>query len=473
MTGRKNELQSLERVYSKKGFRMTVIYGRRRVGKSTLICEFIRDKRAVYYVASKVGMQRNTELFSKQVVSVLSPEFENASFKELEDVFSYITRKIKDEKLVIVIDELPYWADREGRLLTTLQKFADTEWKDLEIMLILCGSSLSFMDDEVLSEKSPLFGRRDSQIKLEPFTYKEAALFTPDYSDEDKAVCYGITGGIAKYLSMIDTAKTLDSNIKELFFRPDGYLYDEPRNFITQEFSDIVPVNNIIEQIATGKTTVNEIALGSKQTEPSVMYTLEKLVRVGLVEKRRCVTEESNRKKTQYILRDHMLRFWYRFIPPATSVIEMDRGEAYYDLAVKPVLHSYMGSVFEDMCRYYILERGTQGEFGNYITVAGTWWGMEKLRDDEREKISVAAEIDIVGISLTDRTAVVGECKFRNEKIDKSILDILKRRAAVISQKYYVKKYILFSLSGFSDWFDKNKDENVLLYTLHDLYSDC
>lgn len=156
---------------------------------------------------------------------------------------------------------------------------------DKNLMIILCGSALSFMENKVLSEKSPLFGRRDSQIKLEAFNYRESSLFVPKYSSEDKAVCYGITGGVAKYLSMIDGDKSLDDNIKRLFFHTDGYLYDETRNLLTQEFSDITLVNNIIEQIASGENTVNIIAGKVREKEPTVLYSLEKLIRVGLVEK--------------------------------------------------------------------------------------------------------------------------------------------------------------------------------------------
>ena len=196
--------------------------------------------------------------------------------------------------------------------------------------MILCGSALSFMEKKVLSEKIPLFGRRDSQIKLEAFNYLDAAKFVPNYSNEDKAICYGIIGGVAKYLSMIDPKKSMDENIVRLFFRTDGYLYDETRNLLTQEFSDISLVNNIVEQIAFGENTLNTIAGKIGEKEPTVLYSLDKLINVGLVEKRKCITDEKNKKKTQYVLRDYMFKFWYEFIPKATSVIEMGQGEIYY-----------------------------------------------------------------------------------------------------------------------------------------------
>ncbi|MGN0337764.1 MAG: ATP-binding protein [Lachnospiraceae bacterium] len=469
--GREDELKSLQELYNKDGFGMSVIYGRRRIGKSTLITEFIKNKKVIFYTATKVGKERNVELFSKQVVSVLDPAFEQAAFASIEAVFDFISRKMPKEKLIIVIDELPYWAEKDEALLSALQKYIDTEWNEKNLMIILCGSALSFMENKVLSEKSPLFGRRDTQIKLEAFNYRDSALFVPKYSAEDKAVCYGITGGVAKYLSMIDGDQSLDANIKRLFFHTDGYLYDETRNLLTQEFSDITLVNNIIEQIASGENTVNIIAAKVGEKEPTVLYSLEKLIRVGLVEKRKCITEEKNKKKTQYVLKDQMFKFWYEFIPKAHSVIEMGQGDVYYEKVVKPNLHSFMGSVFEEMCRYYTLEQGIQGRFDSFLTNVGNWWGVETVENQRGEKGQQSADIDVVAISEIDKCAVVGECKFKNEKIDKGIYDTLLRRAGLISGKYKVSKYIFFSLSGYTDWFDTLKDNRVVLLSLSDLYA--
>ena len=468
--GRERELASLKDFYEKDGIGMTVIYGRRRIGKSTLIAEFVKDKKVIFYTATKVGKDRNLELFSKQVTDLFLSGIEDISFHTIEAVFDFINKNISDEKVILVIDELPYWAEKDEALLSILQKYMDTVWHDKNLKIILCGSALSFMENKVLSEKSPLFGRRDSQIKLDAFDYLDAAKFVPDYSNEDKAICYGITGGVAKYLSMIDSSKSLDENIIKLYFRTDGYLYDETRNLLTQEFSDITLVNNIIEQIASGQNTINVIANKIGEKESTILYSLEKLISVGLVEKKKCITEEKNKKKTQYILKDHMFKFWYEFIPKATSVIEMGQGELYYHKAVKPVLHSYMGSVFEDMCRYYTLQHGILGEFDCFVTTVGTWWGTETIINENGEKRAQSTDIDVVALSEIEKKAVVGECKFKNEKIDKGIYETLVRRSHLISSKYQVVKYILFSLSGYTDWFDTLSDHSVVLLSLNDLY---
>ena len=467
--GRKRELSSLEKLYHQQGFGMTVIYGRRRIGKSTLIREFLKDKRAIFYTATKVGKARNLELFCQQVVSLLDPSLTGVSFPSLEAILDFITDRLSGDKLVLVIDELPYWAQDDGALLSVLQKYIDTRWSEQDMMIILCGSSLSFMENKVLSEKSPLYGRRNTQIRLEAFDYLEAVEFVPDYSSENKAIIYGITGGVAKYLAMIDPRGSADDNIKAQFFNTDGYLYDEPRNLLAQEFTDVALVNNVIEQIASGSNTVNEISQKIGQNSSTVLYALDKLIQVGLITKKKCITEEKNRKKTQYVLKDQMFRFWYAFIPKATSIIEIGQGDLYFDRVVKPQIHNYMGSVFEEMCRYYTLKEGICGAFGNTLTEVGTWWGTEILLRGS-EKVQQSADIDVVGISELDKTAVLGECKFKKEKIDKNVYDTLLRRSAVISGKYRIIRFLFFSLSGYTSWFDSIQNNDIVLLTLDDLY---
>ena len=144
--GRERELASLKEFYDRDGIGMTVIYGRRRIGKSTLIAEFVKDKKAIFYTATKVGKKRNLELFSKQVLELFMPGVENVSFNTIESVFDFINKNMEDKKVVLVIDELPYWAERDEALLSILQKYIDTVWSDKNIKIILCGSVLSFME---------------------------------------------------------------------------------------------------------------------------------------------------------------------------------------------------------------------------------------------------------------------------------------------------------------------------------------
>ena len=448
---------------------MAVIYGRRRIGKSTLIKEFIKDKKAIYYITTKISTERNVELLSKEIFQILSPELSSMKITNLDDLFTLFTQSLGDEKIVFVIDEIPYWAEKDESILTTLQKFADEYWVNKNLLFILCGSALSFMESKILSEKSPLFGRRNMQIKLEAFNYMEAADFILNYTNEEKAICYGITGGVAKYLSLFSDAKSLDENIIDQFFDKNGYLFDETRNLLTQEFTDITIVNSIIEQIAAGENALNLIADKVHEKNQTVAYNLNKLISVGIVEKKNSITEEKNKKKVQYVLKDSMFRFWYSFVPAAISAIEMDRGSIYYQKIVKPQLHRFMGKVFEEMCLYYTLRIGLEGQLKCFVTQAGTWWGTELIADENGKRIQ-SADIDVVGLAPEEKAMVVGECKFKNEKIDKSIFDTLQRRSKAIPTSFSVVQFLLFSLGGFTDWLKTASDERIMTITLDEMY---
>ncbi len=461
---RERELKALGELYDKPGFQMIVIYGRRRVGKSTLIREFVKDKRAVYYTATKSGFAANMAALGKTVLETLSPGLSNLTFPGTDELLSYIGECCKTERLVMVIDEIPYLAEGDKGFLSVLQKHIDEEWQSTQMYLVVCGSSVSFMEDEVLSEKSPIYGRRTAQLKVEAFNYMDAAGFVPAYSEEDKAICYGVTGGIAKYLSLFDDKFTLDDNIKKNFFSSAGYLYEEPSNLLSQEFRNVSTYNDIIAAIARGANKPNDIADKAHLDVTTVQHALNNLITTGIVEKHQAITDEKNKKKVLYVLKDGMFRFWYRFIPDAASLIEMGNGETYYDRVVKDKLSDYMGSVFEDMCRYYMLYHGTDESFGCFITEVGRWWGSDTVKKE-------TTDIDVVGLDKLSKKAVLGECKFTNNLADKAVFEKLKERTGLIDKSYETAGYALFSKTGFSDWVIANAEkERIKAIRLKDMY---
>ncbi len=462
--GRANELKHLNDSYNKDQFQMTVIYGRRRVGKTFLINEFIKDKKSVYFMATNTSYQDNFRAFSKTVLSQLSNDMSGMSFDTTEDLFSFFTRVCQNEKIVIVIDELPYIAEENKNFLSLMQKFIDQQWINTKMFLILCGSSISFMEDEVLSQKSPIFGRRTSQINLKPFSYKEAAEFTPNYSSEEKAICYGITGGIARYLSLIDESLTLDENIVSLFFSKMGYLYEEPNNLLSQEFRNVPTYANVISAIAAGSNKLSELTDKCNIDSDHLSHILNALIRVEIVEKNVAITDEKNKKKSMYSLKDGMFRFWYRFVQPATSSIETGMGSSFYYNAVKPLLNDYMSVIFEKMCQQYTLIEGLSGKLSCFVTQVGKWWG-------SNPRLKEQTDIDVVGIDTINNKAILGECKFKNSVIDKSIFEDLKSRDNLIDKRYTTCQFILFSKVGFNKYLIENaENENIKLVTLDDLY---
>lgn len=191
---------------------------------------------------------------------------------------------------------------------------------------------------------------------------------------------------------------------------------------------------------------------------------MQNLLTIDLMQKRTAITDEKNKKKVQYFISDGMFRFWYRFIPDAVDFIEMGQGAVYYRKYVKPVMDEYMSSIFEAMCRFYTLKLSLAGKLNADILRVGTWWGANPAKKEQ-------TDIDIVGIDPLEKKAILGECKFKNELTDKSVLDSLKERNGLIDTKYRVVQLLLFSKSGFSDWLRANcHSQNVLLISLADMY---
>lgn len=467
--GRKEELNNLEKSYSKDNFQMCVLYGRRRIGKTTLIKEFIKDKEFIYFTAINGSLSRNIELFSEVVVEHFMPGVLGIKFDDIKDILSFISKNINDRKLVLIIDELPYLAQEDKTFLSMLQVEIDNNWQNTKMFLILSGSSVSFIEQEVLSSKSPIYGRRTMQIDLKPFDYLESAEFVSNYSLEEKAITYGVTGGIAKYLELFDENESLDENIINLFFNSSGFLYEEPHNLLVQEFKNAPLYDDVIYTMANGANRVTEIKDKTKLESTSVHNILDNLLKTRIIEKDYCITDEKNNKKVRYNLKDGMFLFWYRFIPKGITSIEVGNGRQYYYSQVKPYLHEYMGEIFEKMCRNYVLLNAFSSSMPFFISEVGKWNGSNPAKKEQ-------TDIDVVGINQSLKKAVLGECKFKNNPIDKKVVEDLLDRNGLIDNRYTTVAYFLFSLGGFSDWVKENASiYNLLLITLEDMYKekDC
>ncbi len=463
--GRQTELQALERLYHSDGFQMMVLYGRRRIGKSTLLQKFSEDKKTIFYTAIQSSLQDNLELLSRRVTEALMPNLSGIKFSSVDELFHFLTAQCQQERIVFVIDEFSYLAEQDASILSVMQKYIDTEWLHGNMYLILSGSSVSFMENEVLSAKSPLFGRRTAQLKLNPFHYVDSAKFVERYSFEEKALCYGITGGVPKYLALLDDSLSVDENICRLFFSKTGYLYEETTNLLTQEFRNVSTYSAIIHAIAGSAHQLNEIIDKTHLNPASVTHALGNLISTGIISKNFSITEEHKRKKTNYTICDKMFSFWYRFVSGTQDIIERDRGISYYENMVKPYLSEYMGDVFEEMCREYTLLHGLDGELPTFVTKVGKWWGTNpKLREQ--------TDIDVVALNERQHEALLGECKYKKEVIDKAVFEALKLRDHLIDHKYHTVGYLLFSKSGFSDWIMENaKEERITTVSLEDMYA--
>jgi uncharacterized protein len=458
---REEELQTMNRRYEKGRFECIVIYGRRRVGKTALINEFCKGKPTVYFSALSASSQENLEALSKAIYICKNPDSPVApTYRSYEDALDEITAMAKQQRLVFVIDEYPYLAKAEKSFSSRLQHIIDHQWQNSQIYLILCGSSMSFMEYQVLGYESPLYGRRTAQFKIQALTYREMTRFHPNLSLQDQALLYGVTGGIPHYINKLDVEDNLDEALLENLFSTSSYLFEEPENLLKQELREPAIYNSVISAIAGGASRLNEIATKVGLESGVCTKYLKVLLDLGILKKETPITEKPG-KKTIYMIDDNFFRFWYRFVPRNMSVISAGRMSLVYEQAVKKYYSDYMGLVFEKMCQEYLSRYAKNLPI--LLSAVGQWWGTDSKTRKE-------VQIDIVGTPVEGSEYLIASCKYRNEKIGIDELELIQKYASVF-RKDGVFHYFIFSKGGFTPTLQEaGQRGEVTLLTLDDLY---
>ena len=350
--GREREFDSLSKLYHSNKFEFVVLYGRRRVGKTALINHFIDGKNAIYFMGVESNAKQNLENFSKSIIEYAGGIDAEASFASFQAALETVFRLSEKERVILAIDEYPYVARASKSLASTLQLLIDRYKDRSRLMLILCGSSMSYMEDHVLAYKAPLYGRRTAQIKLLPFDFEETCSYFRNFSAEDKALAYGIVGGTPQYLLQMDDRLSIEDNVKNTYLNPGSSLYEEPTNLLKQEVREPAIYTAIITAIATGASRMSEIS-GKVGEDTNVCSTyLKNLVALGIVQKETPYGEKAS-KKAIYSIDDNMFRFWYRFVPENASMISRGAADLVYK-RIEPYLSDYMGKIFEEICTQYL-----------------------------------------------------------------------------------------------------------------------
>lgn len=457
--GRERELNSLEKLYASDKFEFAVIYGRRRVGKTALINHFIRNKKAIYFMGVESNDKQNLENFSKNILEYGVGIQVDTAFLSFQAALEYVFQLAEKERLILAIDEYPYVARSSRSLASTLQLLIDKYKENSKLMLILCGSSMSYMEDHVLAYKAPLYGRRTAQMKMQPFDFADACRYFKNFSDEDKALIYGIVGGTPQYLLQMDDKLSIEENIKNTFLNPTSSLFEEPENLLKQEVREPALYNAIITAIATGSARMAEISTKvGAETSVCAAY-LKNLLALGLVQKETPYGEKASRKSI-YAIDDNMFRFWYRFVPENYSIISRGASDIAYK-RMEPHLSDYMGKVFEEICKQYLWKLLLKGQSPVEFGELGRWWGTDPFTHSQ-------TEIDIMG-EQDKNTALFGECKWTNERVDTGVLETLAKRGQLF---HYGKIYlVLFAKRGFTKGCVDmaNRMGNVMLVSYDDL----
>ena len=436
--GREKELEALEKLYRSDKFEFAVIYGRRRVGKTALINHFIDDKKSIYFMGVESNEKQNLENLSKSIIEFSSGIQAETYFSSYQAALEYTFKLAEKERVILVIDEYPYVARASKSLASTLQMLIDKYKDESKLMLILCGSSMSYMEDQVLAYKSPLYGRRTAQMKITPFDFEECCTYLRNLSDEDKALVYGIVGGTPQYLLQMNDKLSVEENIKNTYLNPMSFLYEEPVNLLKQEVREPAIYNAIITAIATGYSRMSEISTKVGESTTVCSGYIKNLINLGII-KRETPYGEKASKKTIYSIEDNMFYFWYRFVLENSSIIARGATDLVYK-RIEAQLSDYMGRIFEEICVQYLWKQLLQGNMPIEFMSLGRWWG-----NDPRYRCQT--EIDIMG-EQDSSAAIFAECKWRNENVDLDVLETLVERSGLF---HYTKMhYFLFSKTGFT-----------------------
>ena len=477
--GRETELKFLNDKYNTENGQLVVLYGRRRVGKTETLREFCKGKPHVFYSCTQSTDKVQLSKFSKQILKEDIPAKQYISeFADWESAFrSVLDLPFGDNKKLLIIDEFPYMCKGNKSIPSVLQNLWDAELKDKNVMIILCGSAMSFIEKELLAEKNPLYGRATGIYKMTEMGFYDAVKFFPDYTDKDKILVYSILGGIPHYLRQFSPKLSVAQNIKKNILTKGSVLYSEVDFLLHQELRETPIYNSIIEAVALGNTKLNDISQKSlvEDTSKTSVY-LKNLIELGIVEREFSVDskskEKANTNRGTYRLTDNFFRFWYAFGFTNISQLEDGDVEGVYDYVIAPALQEFASYTFEDVCKEFVREMQKKNELPFRYSKMGRWTGKTTVRDkDKPNGVRIAeTEVDILGIGKSEKEYLVGECKFKNTPFDYSeYLDtVTKLTPLKEGAKFY---YALFSESGFDSKVVSEADvnDNITLYNLNQI----
>ncbi len=457
--GRDNELKILNNLYSQDKFQFVIVYGRRRVGKTSLLMEYCKDKPSIFFVAEEYNDEIALKNFSQTILNYFNLRGLNY-FDSWENAFVFLSEKAKKDKIILVIDEYPYLANSNKSISSMLQKVTDHFLKETKLFLILCGSHVSFMERELLGYKSPLYGRRTAQMEIKPFTFFESREFFPEFSIEEQINIFGVFGGTSQYLKTFEPKLSFFDNIKYKILEKSSYLFEEPKFLLKQELREPSVYNSILESIATGSAKLNEIATKiGFETSKTAKY-LNTLIELKIVEKILPAKIGKTKRGSLYRIKDNFFRFWYRFVFPNKGLIEQELYDFIIENKIKPHINNFISLIFEEVSMEYLKLLNREGKLPFVFENIGKWWGNNPLKKREEE-------IDIVVYNKDN--LILGECKWQSNKVDMGMLNNLIEKGALFEK--FNKYYVLFSKNGFTENlinFAKN-NSTVMLISLDKL----
>lgn len=459
---RKAELEILVQLYASDRAELFVLYGRRRVGKTELLRAFCEEKPHLFFIATLSADGEQLATFSQQIWAYTHAETPSGfSFPSWDAAFHALADL--PGRPIVVLDEFTYLISGNKAIPSILQKVWDERLKNTRVMLVLCGSYIGMMETEVLGYQAPLYGRRTHSTLLDPLDLPSAALFFPSYPVEQQFLAWAVLGGMPYYLRTFSDQTDIFANIRQhILDAQTGELFNEPRLLLIEELREPRNYFSILRAIAQGNTRLNEIAQASGVGAVNMVARyLDLLQQMRLVTRRVPATEfqPEKSKRGMYQIDDHFLRFWFRYVQPNQSSLDLGLTEAILNQRVRPDLEHFAAAAFEEASRQHVAWLARQGRIPFLPERIGAWW--------ERE-----SEIDVLAISRTEKQALVGECKWSVNPVGISILDELKQKAQALLREGEITQlhYALFSRSGFTPALEaRAQEEDIVLYGVDEI----
>ena len=404
---RKKEFERLQKSLRREKPQFIVVYGRRRIGKSTLIKKMMDFSRGdIYFLADKTSEPSQRQLFSTTIDMTIEG-FSAANYPTWESLLLSLNRSV-DHRITVCLDEFPYLVKSCPALPSILQKLLDD--KKLKFDLIICGSSQQMMQGFVLDSKEPLYGRADEIIKMKPI----APAFVSEALRCDAAQAvreYAVWGGVPRYWELRENYDSLYDAIEHLLLTSEGTLYDEPSKLLYDEMRDTVQASSILSFIGNGANKLSEIAARAEKQATDITPHLSRLRELGFINKEIPFGEsEKKSKKGLYHISDPLSRFHYRYVIPYRSLIELGNSQAVLTV-FKNAENDYVSRAWEELCRNHISAYGMDGII---YQMASRWWG--SYYNEEKQQY-LPVELDVVAESFDGKHLFIGECKWQ-EHID-------------------------------------------------------
>lgn len=440
---RHEELTFLQKEYQRDGSSLVILYGRRRVGKTALITEFIKNRQAIYFLATEENETQNRLAFKNIVAEQTGNELlMNANVDSWDMIFKVWLDTPFNEKKLMIIDEFQYLGKANHAFPSVFQRIWDTMLKDQNVIVILCGSLISMMESQTLAYSSPLYGRRTGQIKLKQIPFRYYHEFFPGKNEKELIEFYAITGGVPKYIELFYDSGDIYTAIENNVLSKSSFLYDEPNFLLQREVSEVGSYFSVIKTIASGNQKLSKIASTLELKQTGLTKYLKTLINLDILEREVPVTEDNpeTSKKGLYKIKDNFMVFWFKFVFPNLHYIESGHDE----LAMKKIranlVDSHIAYVYEDVCIEKMWGLNAADTWDFHFDKVGRWWNNN-------------SEIDIVAIDKGSNNIIFGECKYWTHKVGIDVLNELEQKSAQVEWQQGIRKnhFILFSVNGFTD----------------------